>query len=458
MDTLTTIAIFVVVIGFLILIHEGGHFLVARWARVWVHEFAVGFGPALLKRKTRETLYALRVFPIGGYVRMAGETVTSAEGRAAQADKANNKAEEKADPAEDEEANVPHERMFSAKSPWARMAIILAGPLTNILGAILIMIAVVATLGAPQIEVRSFTQNNSPAADVLLPGDIILSMNGEAIYSTAQIQTIVANAKTNVIRMEVLRNGNTLATEVTPSHVEESGVYRIGVGFGIAQSNLISQIQSSAFLAEHGVQTGDRVVALDAIPVGSSQTLLQAVEQFGQDALPATISVERGAETLVIDLAFRAEVNAFTMFDGVSFVTPTRPLGLIDSLGAGVNQTWGMAVALYRGIRSIFQGEVAAGEAFSGPVGIANILSDGLRQGWLLFFYLVAFLSLNLGIINMLPFPALDGSRILFIAIELARGKPVPPKYEGWVHQVGFFILLALLVLITFNDIVKLFT
>lgn len=442
-STLTTIIIFIVVLGFLILIHEGGHFFAARWARVWVHEFAIGFGPAVWKRKAKETLYAIRLFPLGGYVRMAGETEPAP-------------ASDKKSASGQDEANVPAGRMFSSKSPWVRMGIIFAGPLTNVAAAIALMIMVVAFFGAPHVEVVNFTADDTPAARALQPGDIIASMNGTSIYSTAQIQAIVGSYGERPLSVEVIRNGQTIQIEITPRWVPEQGSFLIGAYFSTAQTNLITRIEKDSYLAQQGVKKGDRLVALDDIPITSARTLFQALEALQENDDSTTLTVQRGPETEMIALDLN-EHSVETVFGGLSLETPTRRLGVLKSFGVGFDQTVSMATAWIQGIKRIITGELDAGQALSGPVGIANILGQGFEQGWSTFFFLVAFLSLNLGIINLFPFPALDGSRLVFITIELVRGKPISPEREGMVHQVGFILLLGLIVLITFNDIVKLF-
>jgi len=462
MSFIITVVTFVLVIGFLILIHEGGHFFAARWAGVWVHEFAIGFGPAFWKRKTKETLYALRYFPVGGYVRMAGETVTAAEaGDQSNVEDAENidkaaKAGEKTDEFTDEDVNVPEDRMFSAKSPWARMWIIFAGPLTNILGAILIMIFVTAAFGAPQIEIIDFTADDSPAAQALEAGDIIATIEGETIYSTAQITSAIVGKGERPLEFGIVRSGQPMDVTVTPEWSPESDRFLIGARFSIAQTNLITSLQDDSYLAQQGVQKGDRIVAINDMNVASSSTLNIALDDLrDSNADSATLTIKRNDadQTIPLDLANNSVEYIFT---GIGLDLPTRAFGFVESIAVGTSQTWGMAQALYNGIRTVIRGDIPAGEAFSGPVGIATILSDGLERGWTQFFFLVAFLSLNLGIFNLLPIPALDGSRIVFITIELIIGRPVSPKVEGIIHQIGFFILIGLILLITFNDVWKL--
>jgi len=439
---LTTIVAFVLVLGFLILIHEGGHFFAARLSRVWVHEFAVGFGPALWRRKTRETLYALRAIPIGGYVRMAGEVEPGGEAKEDDA----------------EEAEVPRDQMFSAKSPWARMGIIFAGPFTNIVGAIALMIAVVLFFGSPYVQVFEFASDESPAAQVLERGDMVLAINGETISSISQIQNVVSASGERPLQMTVLRNGERVSVSVTPEWTPEHGRFLIGATFlPSAQTNQVKSLDPSAYLAEQGLNVGDRITALNGEPVNSAFILVRDLQRLQQQAEDKTAVLSVQPQTgapFEIPLDLSAQ-DLESLFSAISFQIPTRQLGLFEGVRDGVQQTWNLTLTLYRGIMSIVAGEISAGEAFSGPVGIANILGQGLQQGWLPFFQLIAILSLNLGILNLVPLPALDGSRLMFITVELVRGKPISPRVEGIIHQVGFVLLLGLILLITFNDILK---
>jgi regulator of sigma E protease len=341
-----TLAAFLITIGFIILIHEGGHFLVAKLTGMWVHELAIGFGPPIFRFRIRETRYSLRLLPIGGYVRVAGDE-TSAE----------------------EDAEVPQERLFPNRPPWLRMAMVLAGPLSNIVAALLIMILVVGLIGIPYLEVYQVGEE-SPAAEFLQPGDRIIAIEGRPLYFLAQLQ--------------------------------------------------------------------------------------QAVQRQGKAGLPVALEVQRGDRVLHFSIHPKFEEGRYII--GVYFtgsgVTHRVPFPTNIVIGA----IWmkEVVVAQYLGFKAIFTGKVPAGEALTGPVGIASLVGRYFAQGLLPFLTLVALLNLLIGMLNLVPFPALDGSRAAFILYELVRGKPIPPEREGWVHYIGFIILMGLLLLITYNDILRL--
>jgi regulator of sigma E protease len=311
-----------------------------------VHEFAIGFGPTLWRRKWGETQYALRWLPLGGFVRLAGEDAQS-----------------------EEDQQVPPDRLFTAKSPLTRIGIVLAGPLANILAAILLMIAHTGIFGVPYVTISQVAPD-SPAQAVLQSGDKILQLNQQEIYFTGQIQEIVQKSEERPIAALIERDGQRLELTLTPYYDQARGLYLIGVV----------------------LQEGHR-----------------------------------------------------------------RAAGIGESISIGLKRIFDLLARLYEGIKRVFTGQTSAGEAFRGPVGIANILGWSIMQGLYQFFLMVALLNLVLGVFNLIPFPALDGSRIVFALYELIRGKPIPPEKEGWVHYVGFIILMGLIVLITWQDIQRLF-
>ena len=346
MSIIITLAAFLITIGFIILIHEGGHFLVAKLTGMWVHELAIGFGPPIFRFRIRETRYSLRLLPIGGYVRVAGDE-TSAE----------------------EDAEVPQERLFPNRPPWSRMAMVLAGPLSNIMAALLIMVLVVGLIGIPYLEVYQVGEG-SPAAEFLQPGDQIIAIDNRPLYFLAQLQ--------------------------------------------------------------------------------------QAVQRQGEAGLPVALEVQRGEQ--VLHFSIRPIIDEGRYIIGVYFTGSgtTHRVPFPTNIAVGAIWMKEVVVAQYLGLKAIFTGKVPAGEALTGPVGIASLVGRYFAQGLLPFLTLVALLNLLIGMLNLVPFPALDGSRAAFILYELVRGKPIPPEREGWVHYIGFIILMGLLLLITYNDILRL--
>jgi regulator of sigma E protease len=526
LSILFTILTFAVTISVLVAIHEGGHFLVAKWVRVWVHEFAIGFGPAVWKRKWGETLYAIRLLPLGGYVRMAGEDAGS-----------------------EEDANVPPDRLFAAKPAWAKIAVILAGPAANILAAVVLMIAYAALFGTPYVEIAEVAPE-SPAWGQLRSGDKLVRLEGEAIYLPEQIPSIVQGAQGRPLEAVILRGDERLRVTLTPYWSERQGRYLIGISFafplpeiafvpessswaaqglragdvvlsvggqaigswaeavhalsqaleaarpielkvlrdgqlvalrldprGLKREELdeirpqllwgqptfpiVERVEPSSPLRRAGLQPGDRLTAADGEAIVSAYNLVKAffhAQALGRDELQLQVIRGQGRLTLTVPIA---ELDLQAFLKGLQLqLAKRKPEGVWASFAIGLVNVRNTFLALYMAVKQIFAGQVSPGEAVTGPVGIASIVGRSLQQGFETFFRVVALLSLILGITNLIPFPALDGSRVLFIVINAAlktlTGWSIPPEKEGWVHYIGFLLLMALIVLITWNDIHRL--
>lgn len=331
-------------LGLLIIFHELGHFLAGRRAGVLIHEFAVGFGPALISIKKGETRYSLRLIPIGGFVRFAGEVGSQ----------------------DDQDEDVPRERLLMSQSPAKRAGILVAGPATNLLVASLAFFLVFSLTGIQQ-----------PTPTV---------------------------------------------SEVLAGYPSEAA----------------------------GIQKGDRIVAVEERRIETWQDLVDAVSP--RAGLPTKVTVERSGKTLTFTVT-----PAVSAGNGVIGVRPTiirTRLGILAGLYHGLRETAAVSVIWARGIIEMFAGKAPA--EVTGPIGMTKILGDAARMGASELLYLLGALSANLGLINLLPIPAMDGSRLLFAGIEALRGKPIDPEKEGLVHFVGFFLLMALFAVITYRDIVRL--
>jgi regulator of sigma E protease len=429
-----TIIAFIVTIGFLVLIHEGGHFAAARLFGVWVHQFAIGMGPAIWRRKGRQTEYSIRIFPIGGYVRMAGEDRESAEDQA-----------------------VPTESLFTSKPAWQRMIIVFAGPMMNIIAAIFLMILIVGAFGLPYLEVAELVPmpdgSPSPAHGTLQVGDRIERVNHRSVYSAQQLQQSIRASGGHAITLEVVRNGEHRTVTVQPAWSERDGRYIIGVKFApVSTSTVIAKLEPHSFFAQHGLQAGDRVLSINGVPVWSFWQMRELL----LNTQSAVLVVQRGEHqlTLTLEVAGRAELELFGGFEPAVFLR--RP-SFGQAIVVGAQRSWDTVVAIVEWLKNLpHRFEQASGE-ISGPFGIAGILGQSLQFGLMPFLLVVAVLSLNLGLFNLLPFPALDGSRIIFLLIEMIRRKPIPPEKEGLIHYIGFLVLIGLIILVTYNDIMRFF-
>jgi len=429
---LTAVLVFLGTLLVLVGLHEFGHFLAAKAFGVYVKEFAIGMGPKLVSWRGRETVYSLRAIPIGGYVRMAGED----------------------EPETTEE--IPPERTLPAKPPYVRAIISLAGPAMNLLLAFVVICAVVWFTPFPVLQVADVVPD-SPADGVLVTGDRLIAIDGREIFVSEQITALVGGSEGRPITLRIVRDDQETDIPLRPRYDEEETRYVIGIYFqSIAYTNELENLPAMSVLEAAGLQDGDRIAAVDATETGSAVALLLVLTQ---ETGSAVLTVLRGESTLTVTIDDRtalAEQLAATAPFSDRGIDTHRP-GFSDGLWLSSSEFSGYVVMMGNLIRQIASGAVRAGDALTGPVGIATTLQEGMQLGPSVFFQLLAFLSLNFGILNLIPFPALDGSRIVFALFEWVRGRPIRPEREGLIHAVGFVILIGLMIAITFQDIVRLF-
>lgn len=324
-------AIFVFLL--VILLHELGHFTVAKIVGIKVNEFSIGMGPTIFKTKKNETKYSLRLLPIGGYVSMEGE---------------------------DESSN--DSRSFNNASVLARMAVIVAGAIMNFVLAIVVLSIVSFNIGMPTTVVENTIKNSPAEISGLMSGDKIVAINYVDIYSWENIiEEISSKSNNEEVKISVLRNNENLDIKVIPT-----------------------------------VEDGRTVIGIEPTTEKS----------FG-------IAIKGGFE----------------------------------KTGIFLNE-------MFNFIKMTFRGEVSTKD-LSGPVGVISVVGEASKMGINNLLLILGFISVNLGFFNLLPIPALDGSRLVFLFIELIRGKPIAPEKENLVHMVGFFLLIGLMIVVTYRDLIR---
>lgn len=334
MQVILTIIATVVIFLLLIFVHEFGHFAVAKACHARVDEFSLGMGPCLIQRQRGETMYSLRLLPIGGYCALGGE---------------------------DEETGL--EGDFVTKPWWQKICILVAGAFMNFILAILLM-SLIAFIGGTASNILSNITDGSPAQEAgLIAGDRIVEIEGTKTNDWADITlTLAENAKAGTpINLKAVRGGETTEYNIVPYLDEESQRYMIGI--------------------------------------------MPEVEH--------------------------------------------KP---VYSIYLGARGTWNLAKMMINSLGQLFTGKAGADE-ISGPVGIVQVISQSVSYGVVYVAYVAAIISLNLGIINLLPIPALDGGRVVFVVIRKITGKAITDEMESKVHFVGMTLLLLLLVFVTFNDV-----
>lgn len=332
------------VFGVLIFIHELGHFLAARACGVAIREFAVGMGPKLFswQSKKYDTQYALRLLPIGGYVSMLGED----------------------DDSDDENA-------FHRKNVWQKMAIIVAGPLMNIVLAIVVMFVLVA-------------------------------------------------------------------------------------GFGSIVSTTVGDFIEEAVSDDCGLQVEDTIIKVNHVRVYTGNGLVYEIMHQGDE--PVDLTVLRNGERIVLhDVSFPIFSESGASFGEADFKLYAAPKTLGNIIKHGFFRSFSTAKMIWDSLVDMLSGRYGM-ESVSGPVGITQEIGKAARAGLSTLLYMCVVISMNLGIFNLLPIPALDGGRLFFRIIEAIRGgKPLKPEWESYIHMIGILVLLALMLLVSFKDVINIF-
>ena len=429
-----TFLLFMGTILVLVGVHEGGHFMAAKATGVYVEEFAIGFGPKLFAVGKGETRYSLRAIPFGGYVRLAGEDTQK------------------------ETPGIPSDRLLYSKPPLTRIGISIAGPAMNLLTTFLVAVFALWGFGIPLLQVAD-TVPGKPAASMLQPGDRVLAIDGHPVYSVNALSALIQRTHGAPVDFFIRRAGANRHIKITPVFNKGEGRYLVGAYFlPVAYTNVIKSLDPSSPLIHAGLRAGDRIVAIAGEPVTTGVGIVNRLNKL----LPVdsiSLTVLRAGKRLQFTVS-TAGMSIDQLLTGVTlsdFGKEVRHPGLIAGIVLGAGQFADELRMMGDLFHGMLTGQISPAKSVAGPIGIAKILGEGMHQGGSVFLWIFSYLSLSLGILNLIPFPALDGSRAAFAAYELVTRRPIPPAREGMIHLIGFFILLGLMLLVTYQDILRLF-
>jgi len=417
---------FVVVLGLLIFFHEAGHFLVAKLFRVRVLVFSFGFGKRLFGFQAGDTDYRVSLIPLGGYVRMAGDN-----------------------PEENQPAN-PDE--FLSKPKWQRFLILFAGPAMNLFLAVGIF-AMVDMIGVEQRKVMAVVgevKAGEPASKAgLQVGDRITVVNGEPINDFDDLRLAISMHAGTPLRVEYVRGGHKLTTTMTPRR-EESDFGPVGrAGIVPLEEAIVGRVLPDSIAAKAGLHTGDRIVGVNGKPVTQYADFENAIVASKGAAL--AVDLQRGSTTL------HAILGAVPLKDNDSyrgFLPPTtrRQLSFGDAVSDSLEQNWKMLKFAGAAVQRLFTAQGSVKE-LSGPLQIARISGEMFRRGWIATVLLMSMISLQLGIMNLLPIPVLDGGHIMVLLIEGVVRRDLSMRVKERIQQLGFALLAALMIVVIYNDI-----
>lgn len=401
-------------LGFLIFIHEGGHFLVAKLSKVKVNEFAIGFGPTIWKRQGKETKYALRLIPLGGFVSMEGEVETSEE-----------------------------EGSFSKASIPKRIAIVAAGAIVNIVFGLIVYFILMSSSGVHITnKVDSLVKEYAAENVGIRTGDKIIGLNDKKINSKEDINKFMDNANGESISIKVNRDGEIIEFNLIPTKIDTktTGIY-------LKDDSKIVAIDKDSSAEKYGLKTNDLIKKINGEDTENNP--YKIIELINQNYEIIRFEIQRGEETINVDLV---PDNISKYYLGITFKQADDTFG--NHIYYGVIETKKFAFSIIDNLKKLFSGKVSA-DQMMGPVGISEIVADtnGVQE----FIYILALISLSLGVTNLLPIPALDGGKIVILLIESIRKKPLKEGTEAKIQLIGFTFLIALTLYITYNDILRIF-
>jgi regulator of sigma E protease len=427
-----------------------GHFLIAKKNGIFVTEFSVGMGPRLIslvktakgyrprfllsQRDFEHTLewkdntkYSLKVLPIGGSCMMLGEDET-----------------------------IDDDRAFNKKNVWERISVIIAGPLFNFILAFILAMILTGVVGYDQAKV-SVVEDNSPATVAeLMPGDLITEINGSHIDNARDLETYYYfnPISERVLNITYIRDGVEHKTKVAPRAIK---LYRIGLDFFPTDSSGDFVITDNLPLAEAGLIKGDVIIKINNVSVKNGIEMSDYLEKYPLSDKAVTVTyIRNGIENIV-----KVTPVPYVIYNsGFNVFINREKLGITGIFKYSAIEVKYLVVSTIESIGQLINGNLSSDE-LAGPVRIVNTIGETYEksksQGGLMILinlvYISIILSANLGVMNLLPIPALDGGRLVFLLLEVFRGKPIEQTKEGIVHMIGLVALMILMVFVVFNDL-----
>lgn len=420
------IIIALLVFSVIILFHELGHFLLAKRNNIAVTEFSLGMGPRLLSTEKGGTRYSLKLFPIGGSCMMVGE---------------------------DDDDNT--EGSFNNASVWARISVVAAGPIFNFILAFVFAMIITSVVGYDPAKVLQVTEG-SPAAEAgLREGDVITEFQGRHISIGRDLDSYMNlhGLQDEEISLTYKRDGKKYDITYTADSEKR---YMLGFYYMTEGEPQITQVMIGSSMAEAGVMPGDIIREINGVAVADAKELQEYLSGHPLDGSEVTLGMERDGkvETIVATPQMTKTVDSGFVYN--IYREKTNFLGVMKYSAVEVRYWISSTI---ESLMMLVKGQFSVND-LAGPVGIINVIGDSYEEAkeegavmvWMQMLYWAILLSANLGVMNLLPIPALDGGRLVFLLIEAVRKKRLNPNVEGMIHFAGFMLLMLLMVFVMFND------
>lgn len=427
---LTTILAFVFVLGVLIFVHELGHFIAARRIGIRVITFSLGFGPKVFSFRRGDTEYAISAVPLGGYVKMAGESP--------------------------DDPRTGKDDEFLSKSKWQRFQVLIMGPAMNVLLAIVLMWVVLlqgaqvpAFIDEPPV-IGSVAEASPAERAGIERGDRIVRVSGREVATWEDLSIAIGTKANREVPVELVRDGRTITVRVTPDPQTKYEVGDIGVFPNVHPSVLAVVKGDPADRA--GIQPGDVVLAVNGQPMSVSQQLSNAIAAHPGEQI--TVTVRRDGETR--DVLVTPEKRGAKGIIGISIGEELKTIdpGPLEALQMSLQRNYEFGGLIFRTLGGLLTRETSP-KQLMGPVAIAQLSGEYAAAGFIALLSLMASISLNLGILNLLPIPVLDGGHIFIMAIEGLARRDLSMKVKEQLLLAGFFLLMILMVTVIYNDLTR---
>jgi regulator of sigma E protease len=427
----TSALAFLFVLGVLIFVHELGHFLMARRIGVRVLTFSLGFGPKLINIRRGDTEYCVSAIPLGGYVKMAGENP------------------------EDARTGAPDE--FLSKGKWQRFQVLVMGPIMNLVLAVVVM-AIVLYQGAqvPAFEqqavvIGAFSEKSVAARAGLKAGDRIVTVDGKPVDTWDQFAMVIVPKAKREVSLAFIRNGQAGQVTVVP---EGQGKYELGdIGIQPLVHPQILDFSPGSAAADAGLQKGDIVLAAGNEPNVTRERLVALIKASEGKALP--LQIKRGDAVQAVSVSPKKVGDVVMMGAQLSpYEVRTIDPGPLEAVKLSVQKNWEWTRQIIETLGGLFTRQTSV-KQLMGPVAIADLSGAAAQAGWISLFTLLSMISLNLGLLNLMPVPVLDGGHIFILALEGLARRDFSMKVKEKMLLAGFVLLLMLMVTVIYNDLMR---
>ena len=426
-----SIIIAFLILGIVIIVHELGHFVAAKLNGIMVEEFSVGMGPRIISTQRGETLYSLRVVPFGGSCMMKGED-------------------------EDDTA----EGSFNSKSVWRRIAVIAAGPLFNFILAFFGALVIISIVGYDPPRILQVEEDSASWEAGLREGDILTEFDGHTIDFGRDMSLYeqLYGLDGDVITLSFLRDGQEHTISYQPD-VEHR--YLLGISYYQTEEQAEVTVSSGGAAEQAGLVSGDIIIGMGNTDIASGMELAEYFSEYSLTGESVTVRYLHDGLEYETELTPQETDVVQTGFVYNLYREKTDPVGVLKYSALEVRY-W--ISATLQSLRMLVMGQLGL-DVLSGPVGVVQVIGEtyeetrdeGPLMTWLTMLNLTILLTANLGVMNLLPLPALDGGRLVFLLIEAVRGKPVNREAEAMVHFAGILLLFGLMIFVTIQDVTHLF-